>query len=391
MRDALLGRQADYLDLDFVLPEHAVQIAKTIANHYKAGFVLLDAEHQIARVVFDRATVDFAQQVGPSLEVDLQRRDFTVNAIAYSPHTCELLDPLQGCADLQQRQIRMVAAENLKEDPLRLLRAYRQAAQLHFGLEAQTQAMVRQFAPLLGQVAAERVQGELNYLLSKAEGTPLLELAWHDGLFQAWLPDISTIGIEQVKALDQAAALLEQTYPDFAEVLKSWIRQPAMPTTTGRSWLRLAKLSRLLSADPQQAEAQLWHLKYSRAEVQAAIAVQQDFPRFMTALQADLSLRQQYELFQEIGLVFPALALLGIALGHPIDRVSPLIQRFLNPDDPVAHPAPLITGRELMKALHIPPGPKVGQLLEAIQIARAEGKVATAEDAIAWAMTHQTA
>lgn len=122
VRDALLGRQAEYLDLDFVMPEGAVQTAKAIARHYQAGFVLLDAERQIARVVFDRATVDFAQQVGDRLEDDLRRRDFTVNAIAYNPYTEQLLDPLQGFADLQRHLIRMVSPENLKEDPLRLLR-----------------------------------------------------------------------------------------------------------------------------------------------------------------------------------------------------------------------------------------------------------------------------
>jgi tRNA nucleotidyltransferase (CCA-adding enzyme) len=86
VRDALLGRSADHMDLDFVLPEKAVETARAIARHYSAGFVLLDAERHIARVVFDGATADFAQQVGNTLNEDLHRRDFTVNAMAYSPH-----------------------------------------------------------------------------------------------------------------------------------------------------------------------------------------------------------------------------------------------------------------------------------------------------------------
>jgi tRNA nucleotidyltransferase (CCA-adding enzyme) len=55
VRDALLGRRAEYLDLDFVLPAEAVQTARKLAKHYKAGFVVLDAQRQIARVVFDQA------------------------------------------------------------------------------------------------------------------------------------------------------------------------------------------------------------------------------------------------------------------------------------------------------------------------------------------------
>lgn len=138
VRDALLSRRSEYVDLDFVLPDRAVKIARAIAKHYQAGFVLLDAERQIARVVFKHATVDFAQQEGSTLETDLRRRDFTVNAIAYNPHNGEIIDPLQGCADLQQGVLRMVSAKNLQEDPLRLLRAYRQAAQLSFVIEPDT-------------------------------------------------------------------------------------------------------------------------------------------------------------------------------------------------------------------------------------------------------------
>ncbi|HBW90708.1 MAG TPA: [cytidine(C)-cytidine(C)-adenosine (A)]-adding enzyme, partial [Cyanobacteria bacterium UBA11149] len=82
VRDSLLSRRSDYLDLDFVLPVDAIKIARSLANRYKAGFVVLDKERQIARVVFEAATVDFAQQEGESIETDLYRRDFTINAIA---------------------------------------------------------------------------------------------------------------------------------------------------------------------------------------------------------------------------------------------------------------------------------------------------------------------
>jgi len=85
VRDAILGRRCEYLDLDFVLPDSAVKTARAIAKRCKAGFVL-DAERQIARVVFKQATADFAQQEGPSLDLSLQRRDFTVNAIAQSSY-----------------------------------------------------------------------------------------------------------------------------------------------------------------------------------------------------------------------------------------------------------------------------------------------------------------
>jgi len=62
VRDAILGRRREYLDWDFVIPEKAVETARAIAEHYQAGFVVLDKARQIARVVFPQGTVDFALQ-----------------------------------------------------------------------------------------------------------------------------------------------------------------------------------------------------------------------------------------------------------------------------------------------------------------------------------------
>jgi tRNA nucleotidyltransferase (CCA-adding enzyme) len=159
----MLERQSEYLDLDFVLLD-AVKTARAIARSYQAGFVLLDQQRQIARVVFPHATVDFAQQEG-SLETDLNRRDFTINAIAYNPHNGEIIDPLQGCADLKQGLLRMVKAANLQDDPLKAITSIPPSCTVEFCDRTETQATIRQLAPELSKVASERVRVELNYLL----------------------------------------------------------------------------------------------------------------------------------------------------------------------------------------------------------------------------------
>ncbi len=406
VRDALLGRHSEYLDLDFVLPEGVVDTARAIARHYKAGFVLLDAERQIARVVFPEGTVDFAQQVGPTLESDLRRRDFTVNAIAYNPQLDQFVDPLHGFADLQQHLLRMVSAENLEEDPLRLLRAYRQAAQLGFSLEPETRAEIRQFAPLLQRIAAERVQSELNYLLSSSKGTSWLSQAWEDGLLQDWLPTATGESLQRVVAVDRTAVLLQETQPAFAKGLLSHGRagiskkseadtlQPnaldLKASGSARNWLITAKLACLVSGDGAIAEAQLRRLKYSRTEIQCVSTVLRCLPQLWDASNAiapesadqppallKLSLREQYFFFQAVGSTFPAVAVQAIAWGIPLEAIAPLIERFLTPNDPVAHAHPLVTGQDLMSGLKIPAGPLIGQLLAAIQLARAEGTITT--------------
>ncbi|PSN11911.1 tRNA nucleotidyltransferase [filamentous cyanobacterium CCT1] len=384
VRDALLRRQADYLDLDFVLPERAIATAQSIAKHYGAGFVVLDADHQIARVVFANATVDFAQQVGPTIHSDLHRRDFTINAIAYSPHSETLLDPLNGCADLQRKTLCMVAAENLEDDPLRLLRAYRQAAQLGFSLDPTTQQTIRNLAPALGQMAAERVRGELDCLLSLPEGSALLELAWQDGLLQTWLPEVDGSHLERLATLDQLAAQYHERWPEFSHLLHSWVKEQTAPGLH-RSWLKATKLSQLLPPDLGSAEASLVRLKYSRVEQQAVLSILKGW-QYWHQHQGDglLPPGQQYQLFKLAGAGFAGVALLNLACGVPEALVLPLVQRYLTPNDPVAHPKPLITGKDLVQGLTLKPGPKIGELLEAVHLAQAEGLVSCREEALDW-------
>ena len=376
VRDALLLRRAEYLDLDFVLPTDAVQTARSLAGHYKAGFVVLDAERQIARVVFKDATVDLAQQEGNSLETDLHRRDFTINAIAYNPHTEKFIDPLQGMVDCRAGVIRMVSQSNLEDDPLRLLRGYRQAAQLGFRIEPETQAVIRQLAPLLGQVAAERVQVELGYLLKSPQGTPWLTAAWEDNLLQAWFPDATAQGLAQVAAVDESARVLEETWHELGRELQASVGNKSA------SLLSLAKLANLLPSVPEAAEEQLLGLKYSRAEIRAVITALTHLPQLLSYTTSEMPIREQYFFFRDVEAVFPALAVLAIASGMPVDKIAPLINRYLTPDDQVAHPTQLVTGNDLMRSLNLPAGQQIGQLLTAIGVARAEGRISTPKEAL---------
>ncbi|MEH2362739.1 CCA tRNA nucleotidyltransferase [Nostoc sp.] len=401
VRDAILGRTREYLDLDFVIPSKAVKVARAIAHHYKAGFVLLDAKRQIARVVFPHATADFAQQEGNSLEVDLHRRDFTVNAIAYNPHTQEIIDPLQGCIDLQQGILRMVSPANLEDDPLRLMRGYRQAAQLGFTIEPVTQAAIRSLASHISKVAAERVRVEIGYLLANSQGTPWITSAWEDGLIALFFKNATRESLIKLAAVDNAAALLTQNWPQLGTQLQEYIRDRIKTT-----WLGIAKLACLVNPNPELAEIELQELTYSRAEIRGVTTALKLLPQFQVV---DMSLREQYFLFHDADMVFPAAAVLAVAVDNLVEAMSgdkplhtavatteetkargcqvlaPLINRYLNPDDLVAHPTALVSGKELIIALDIPASAIIGQLLREIGVAQAEGKVSTPTEAIAFA------
>lgn len=386
VRDAILGKTREYLDLDFVLPSDTVKVARKIATHYKAGFVLLDPQRQIARVVFPHATADFAQAEGNSLETDLHRRDFTVNAIAYNPHTQEIIDPLQGSVDLQQCLLRMISPANLEDDPLRLMRAYRQAAQLGFTIEPETQAAIRSLASHITKVAPERVRVELGYMLANAQGSSWIASAWEDGLITPFFKDATKEGVSLLAMVDKAGSQLTEIWQQFGVELAQYVRD-----TVKTTWLAIAKLATLVNPEPETAQIELMELTYSRAEIKAVTTVLRLLPQLKTPL---MSLREEYFLFQEAGFVFPAIATLAFAQtisleaisdDKPLEMYAPLITRYLNPDDLVAHPTALLSGKDLMLALNIPASPLVGQLLTEIAVAQIEGKVSTQEQAIEFA------
>lgn len=386
VRDAILGRNREYLDLDFIIPDDAIKVASTIARHYQAGFVLLDSERKIARVVFPHATADFAQQEGDSLITDLHRRDFTINAIAYHPHTQAIIDPLQGCADIKAGILRMISPQNLQDDPLRLMRAYRQAAQLGFTIEPATQATIRTLAADISKVAAERVRVEIGYLLANSQGTSWLTSAWEDGLLTAFFPNATRESLFKLAAVDKAAAFISQNWQPLAAELQNCVRD-----TVKTTWLGIAKLACLIHPNPEIAEIELQKLTYSRAEIRSTIIALRLFPKLKIA---NLSLREQYFLFLDAGVVFTSTTTLALADTILVEAKSadyllrfyaPLINRYLNPDDLVAHPSPLVSGKEVIIALNIPASPIIGTILSEIAVAQAEGKVSTVEEAIEFA------
>ena len=370
VRDALLGRKGTYLDLDFVVPEKSVETAQKIARHYRAGFVVLDKERQIARVVFPEGTLDFALQEGATLDRDLRRRDFTINAIAYNPRQQKAIDPLGGIEDLRRGIIRMVSPQNLKDDPLRLLRAYRQAAQLGFSIDCETREQIRLLAPLIEQVAAERVQSEFNYILAHDLGNKWLQLAWEDGLVTPWFPTVDRERITEIETITSKAQYLQDRWQNFGQECTKW--------------QEIAKLATLVTPKPEIAEFELERLKYSRSHIRAVTATVKLLLQLQN-LTAPMSLREQYFFFLEAKKVFPILAVRAVAVGVDSALLMPLIERYVDKNDLVVYGQQLLTGKDLITELQLKSSPIIGHLLTEIKIAHIEGKIYDKESALKFA------
>jgi tRNA nucleotidyltransferase (CCA-adding enzyme) len=218
VRDALLGHA--HLDWDLATRATPEQVRavfgrkRTIPVGVEFGTVgVLDADgvmHEVTTFRRDVSTDGRHAEVafGASLDEDLARRDFTVNAMAYSPLTGVLRDPFGGREDLERKLIRAVGvpAERMREDRLRALRAIRFAARLGFEIEPQTWDSIRDSARHLTRLSAERVKQELEKTMDQAR-TPSEALGrWKDsGALAALIPELADTSRETLAALDFAA------------------------------------------------------------------------------------------------------------------------------------------------------------------------------------------
>lgn len=169
LRDALLGR--DSHDLDFATPPGALGLARQLADRLGAAFFPLDAENDTARLILTAAdgrrdTLDFTGYRGPDLIADLRDRDFTINAIALDVFSGEALDPLGGARDLREKRLRACSPNALSADPLRILRAIRQAAAFGLMIDPPTRQQMKAAVPGLAKISAERLRDELFKILS---------------------------------------------------------------------------------------------------------------------------------------------------------------------------------------------------------------------------------
>ncbi|MGK7907984.1 MAG: CCA tRNA nucleotidyltransferase [Synechococcus sp.] len=381
VRDWLMNRtDGKLLDIDLVLEHDATQQAARLAKQLHGGFVVLDEDRNISRVVLDNATIDIACQAGPTVEADLSLRDFTCNAIALELHSNRWIDPLNGRQDVRDRRLRMVHPDNLTADPLRLLRGYRQAAQLGFTLTEDTRIATAQRHHLLKEVAAERVRTELYYMLELGDiGLTWLKAAWEDHQLQDWLPELEASSFTAAARMTAALSQLRDLHPISYETLQ----QPLCDRRSGTATVLFAVLFLHLSSE--QLEAIMQRLKYSRAEQQWGNRIATLVPTLAQFAATPPARSQLYELFELAGNALPAVALAALAAGIPYPVVAPLITRYEDPADPLAHQVPVINGRQLIEALRLKSSPLIGKLLKTLKRAQADCRIATSEDAIAYA------
>ena len=160
VRDFFMGKNV--ADRDITIKD-AEDFAKKTAERLDAVFITLDSENKIYRVVLkDKINyLDISELQGESIEEDLKRRDFTINAIAYDLKNDKLNDVTGGLEDLKNGVLRHIKEENFEDDPLRILRAYRFYALTGFQMTKELEASLKKYLPLALKPAKERINYEI--------------------------------------------------------------------------------------------------------------------------------------------------------------------------------------------------------------------------------------
>jgi tRNA nucleotidyltransferase (CCA-adding enzyme) len=264
IRDALLGHQ--HLDWDLATSATPDQIRelfghrRTIPVGVEFGTIgVLDrhnAMHEVTTFRRDVKTDGRHAEVefGVSLEDDLARRDFTINAIAYSPRRREVRDPFGGQRDLASRVLRAVgdADARMREDRLRALRAIRFAARFDFAIDEATRAAIEASAPFLGRLSPERVKQELDKTMEQVRKPSVALDVWKaTGAFATLIPALAN------------ASSRDLHVPDF-------LAMPELSRRPARRALRFAGLFASLGA--AQATKTMTALRASKNETQTVAA-----------------------------------------------------------------------------------------------------------------------
>src|SRR5258708_6620167 len=312
------GAVRDFLlSLDPADADLACVDALACARRLGRKVITLGKDHRSAyRVVDGEHVYDFAPLLDGSIDRDLARRDFTINAMAIDLASGSLLDPFDGRGDLRRGLVRMVNARNFDDDPLRLLKSVRMATRLEFEIDRATLTAIRERAPSVLSVSAERIGTELEMIFAAGAFRRALALL-HDTAL-----DVPLFG----ESLDGARFHIDELEPAGAYAL-------------------------LLSDVHAAAERFRWS---------------DTLLRDVTTLRR---LVDQPSLF--------ALYDAGHDLAHQVPAMLRALGRDDRIEMPDFSTRALLTGDEIAALIGGPPGPRIGQLKRALLAAQLRGEGGT--------------
>jgi poly(A) polymerase len=330
-----------------------------------------------------------------SPEEDARRRDFTINGMFYDPVAEKVIDYVGGRADIDAKLVRAIGdpAQRFSEDRLRMLRAVRFATVLNYEIDKQTWEALIANASSINQISAERIREELVRIFvspNRVRGWDLLDSS---GLMRAILPELDAMkGVLQPEQFHPEGDVFVHTrlmlqllpqqvsVPLVFAVLFHDVAKPVTATVDKTGRIRFNEHDRI---GAEMTDAMMRRLRFSGAEIEATVEmvrqhmVFKDAPNMRVAKLKRFMARPTFDEELELHRV-------DCESSHRmLDNYEFLLRKreeFAN--EPII-PPPLVRGDDLI-ALGLKPGPKFGEILEAVETRQLEGTLRTREEALDW-------
>jgi poly(A) polymerase len=439
VRDLLIGKQ-DIKDIDLLMASGSEDVARTFADAIGGSFFFLDEERKITRIVkhtdSDIIQFDFTNFERPDLNADLERRDFTMNAMALdlmafiaTTSLDGLIDPFHGREDVRNKLIRVTSPGVLNEDPLRLLRAVRFSATLGFTIEEGTVDQIRHHSKLIAGPSPERVRDELFLILSERNAEKHLMLMDSLGLLSPLFPeleplrafapgryhvhDVLTHSIKTAGYIDNVLDDLPNIAPDHSTTIRLHLEERLEHLVPRKAALRFACLIHD-NAKPETFSSVDGHIRFhghdnlgaekavsicrrfklsNDTEKAVTRVIRQHMRLFNLATPGGPSRNAMYRYCRDIGDALPESLILAQADARATREIMPK-EQFTDTAGPMAamleyyytkflkvEAKPFVTGQDLINH-GLTPGPKFGVILEEIKERQAEGVLKDRQEAL---------
>ena len=410
VRDAVLGRTVH--DMDLTLAADGLELGRKLAVRLRRPFVPLDDTDRTGRVVLRRGfTIDISSFKGDTLEEDLRKRDFTINAMAFRLADVldgrpSLIDPLDGAADLAARRLKAVSEAAFRDDPLRILRAFRLAGQFKLEITPETAGWIEACDEDLRGVSGERVLYELALIMDARSTAERVSAMVRSGVFRTLLSGWKEPATPALaRALERTDRLIARDV--FLEDHGLYAHLPGYGTKLagGRSFLWILRFASLVlhrirfggaapaletvegavpaldtaggaAPAPETVEGAADRLRLSNRERQGLHQLVFGAARLLeAAARRDPDDEALCRILRGTKGDTPGAALLALAHGSDegsaaCGRIAKAVRRLLGlftRHGTVRNKGLLLNGADIMDDLAIPEGPEIGRLLDKLE------------------------
>jgi len=330
IRDIILGRVTEKVDIDIVVPFNAIEIGKKISDNIKSKFIILDKKREVVRIILNDISIDIANQVSSTIEGDLSARDFSINSIAFLFDKRCLFDPINGLKDLELSLLRTYSEINLLNDPLRILRCFRFVSEFNFKIDLNLITFIKKNKGKLCLVAKERINYEIQKIVHGANALDAVLL-------------IKKLNIFSSDNLSEDSFFLDLEKINYAELNKKE-KEKFLPSFFIAQILDVVSLEKLKFNKAEIEKTKLlrkWHLFLEKKNI------------------AQLTESDRFVLHKELENFLPA-----FIFYLPQNLRLDWLNRWRDKDDKLFHPSNLLNGDVIKKNLKIKDGPILGELLK---------------------------